>query len=34
MITVFFAAITVAFFGSVTAMVAADIASVHTKIAG
>jgi hypothetical protein len=33
MITIFFAAITVAFFGSVAAMVAADVASVHTKLA-
>jgi hypothetical protein len=33
MITFFFAVITVAFFGSVAAMVAADITSVHTKLA-
>jgi hypothetical protein len=33
MITIFFAAVTIAFFASVAAMVAADIASVHTKIA-
>ena len=33
MITLFFAAVTIAFFASVAAMVAADIASVHTHVA-
>lgn len=33
MITLFFAVITTAFFASVAAMVAVDVASVHAKLA-
>ena len=32
MITIFFAAVTIAFFVSVAAMVAADVTSMHTRL--